>query len=387
MEQAVAAKTELARIIMDRIASHGEITFAAFMEAALYEPGLGYYTSAGRKVGAEGDFYTSMNVHSAFGRLIAKEICRFWELLGSPAAFTVAEAGAGGGQLALDILDAISELNQPLYGALSYRLIEKEPSLKESQAAFLARHGERLAWSSPDELAAGKLHFTGCILSNELFDAMPVHIVEMTGEGLKELFVGSDGENFIERLGTPSTPELAAYLERFQVSLLPGQRGEINLTTPAWIAQAAGALERGFVLTIDYGYLTEELYAPQRQDGTLLCYHRHTSGENPYLLVGEQDITTHINFSQLMAAGEDAGLATAWYGEQYRFLLGAGLFEELIRLEALATTEPEKIKHRLALKKLMLPEGGMGDTFKVLIQAKGVENPQLLCMRKWGMGL
>ena len=387
MEQAVATKTELARIIMDRIASHGEITFAAFMEAALYEPGLGYYTSAGRKVGAEGDFYTSMNVHSAFGRLIAKEICRFWELLGSPSAFTVAEAGAGGGQLALDILDAISELNKPLYTALCYRLIEKEPSLKGSQAAFLARHGERLAWSSPEELAAGKLHFTGCILSNELFDAMPVHVVEMTGEGLKELFVGSDGESFIERLDTPSTPELAAYLERFQVSLQPGQRGEINLAAPAWMAQAAGALERGFVLTIDYGYQTEELYAPQRKDGTLLCYHRHTSGENPYLLVGEQDITTHINFSQLMAAGEDAGLATAWYGEQYRFLLGAGLFEELIRLEAQATTEPEKIKHRLALKKLMLPEGGMGDTFKVLIQVKGVENPQLLCMRKWGMGL
>ena len=382
-----AAKTELAQLLLDRIAAQGEMTFARFMEAALYEPGLGYYTSAGRKVGAEGDFYTSMNVHGAFGRLIAKEICRFWELLDSPAAFTIAEAGAGGGQLALDILDATCELNQTLYGALTYRLIEKEPSLKQAQAAFLARHGERLAWSSPESLAAGELQLTGCIISNELFDAMPVHIVEMTGEGLKELFIGADGDGFTERLRSPSTPELAAYLERYQVQLQPGQRGEINLAAPAWIAQASGALQRGFILTVDYGYLAEELYAPQRRDGTLLCYHKHTSGENPYLLVGEQDITTHINFSALMAAGEDAGLATAWYGEQYRFLLGTGLLEELIRLEAAATTEHERIKHRLALKKLMLPEGGMGDTFKVLIQAKGVSNPQLLCMRKWGMGL
>ena len=382
-----AAKAGLARVILDRIGSRGEITFAEFMEAALYEPDLGYYTSAGRKVGAEGDFYTSMNVHSAFGRLIAGEICRFWELLDSPAAFTVAEAGAGGGQLALDILDAISEINKPLYGVLSYRLIEKEPSLKVAQAAFLARHGERLAWSSPEQLASGELRLTGCIISNELFDAMPVHIVEMTGEGIKELYVGADGDAFVERLAPPSTPELAAYLERYQVHLMPGQRGEINLAAPAWIAKAAEALARGFVLTIDYGYLTEELYAPERRDGTLLCYHRHTTSENPYLLVGEQDITTHINFSALMEAGRDAGLATAWYGEQYRFLLGAGLMEELIRLEALATSENERLKHRLALKKLMLPEGGMGDTFKVLIQAKGVENPQLLCMRKWGLGL
>ena len=383
----ITEKTKLAQILLGRIRSRGEMTFASFMEAALYEPDLGYYTSPGRKVGAEGDFYTSMNVHSAFGRLIAQQICQFWQLLGSPASFTVAEAGAGGGQLAQDILDAISEVNQALYGALIYRLIEKEPSLHDAQAERLVQHADRLAWSSPDELAQGDLSFTGCIISNELFDAMPVHIVEMTDEGLREVYVAADANGFRERLAAPSTPELAAYLQRFEVSLMRGQRAEINLVAPEWITAAAGALERGFVLTIDYGYLTEELYTPQRRNGTLLCYHKHSTSENPYILVGEQDITTHINFSQLMEAGNDAGLATVWFGEQYRFLLGVGLVEELIRLEATATTEQEKLKHRLALKKLMLPEGGMGDTFKVLIQGKGVENPQLLCMRKWGMGL
>jgi len=381
------AQTELARLIAERIAVGGAITFADFMDQALYEPGLGYYTSAGRKVGAEGDFYTSMNVHSAFGRLIAKEIGRFWELLGSPAQFTIAEAGAGGGQLALDILDALCELNQPLYQGLSYRFIEKEPSLKEAQERFLARHLPRLAWSSPEELAQGTLRLTGCIISNELFDAMPVHLVERTGEGLQEIYVDAAGGELVEKRGPLSSPELAEYLKRYQVQLLPGQRAEINLYAEGWIAAAAASLERGFVMSIDYGYLADELYAPQRKDGTLMCYHKHQTGEDPYELVGEQDITTHINFSALMAAGDAAGLKTAWYGEQYRFLLGTGLVEELMRLEAAATSEQERLTHRLALKKLMLPEGGMGDTFKVLIQAKGVENPKLLCMNTWGMGL
>lgn len=380
-------KTELAGILAQRIATGGDLTFASFMEAALYEPGLGYYTSAGRKVGAEGDFYTSMNVHSAFGRLIAKEISRFWELLESPASFTIAEAGAGGGQLALDILDALAELNQPLYQGVCYRLIEKEPSLKQAQENFLARHRERLAWSTPEELASGTLSFTGCIISNELFDAMPVHIVEMTSEGLKEIYVGARDGELVEKLGPLSNPELAEYFERFQTVLMPGQRAEVNLCAAGWIASAAATLTRGFVLTIDYGYLAEELYAPQRKDGTLMCYHQHQTGEDPLELVGQQDITTHINFSDLMAAGTKAGLTNAWYGEQYRFLLGTGLVEELMRLEAAATSEQKRLAHRLNLKKLMLPEGGMGDTFKVLIQAKGVENPQLLCMRKWGMGL
>lgn len=382
-----AATTKLAELILKRIRTRGDITFASFMESALYEPDLGYYTSPGRKVGADGDFYTSMNVHSAFGRLIAREIGRFFELLGSPVSFTVAEAGAGGGQLAQDILDAASEENPALYAALTYRLIEKEPSLKEAQAARLERHAEHLAWSTPEELAQGGLSFTGCIISNELFDAMPVHLVEMTESGLKEVFVSADGDGFREKLLAPSTSELENYLRRFEVRLMPGQRAEINLAAPAWIASAADALERGFVLTVDYGYLAEELYTPQRRNGTLLCYYKHSTNEDPYRQVGEQDITTHINFSALIEAGNEAGLLSAWYGEQYRFLLGVGLIEELMKLEAQAKDEQESLKHRLAIKKLMLPEGGMGDTFKVLIQAKGVEKPQLLCMRKWGMGL
>ena len=375
--------TPLQEILLTRIREKGRITFAEFMAACLYEPGLGYYTSPGRKVGAEGDFYTSMNVHQVFGRLIAKEICRMWETLGSPAEFTVVEAGAGGGQLAGDILDTIASQKQELYALLTYCLVEKEPSLREAQREKLAGHLPRLAWSSPEQLSAGEFTFTGCLLSNELLDAMPVHLVEMTPAGLMEVYVTAPDNEFMELFDEPSTAELAAYLKRLGVSLFAGQRAEISLAAISWLESAAQALERGYVLTIDYGYPADELYAPLRKDGTLLCYHQHKTEENPYIRVGRQDITSHVNFSAIMARGEEIGLRTLWFGEQYRFLLGTGLMEEMLALEASGASEHELLKNRLALKKLMLPDGGMGDTFKVLIQGKGVDNPQLLCMSDW----
>lgn len=374
-------------ILLERIRSQGPLTFAAYMAACLYEPGLGYYTSAGRKVGAEGDFYTSSNVHQVFGRLIAREICQMWETMGRPERFEVVEPGAGGGQLARDILDGLAEFRPALYGGLTYRLIEAEQSLVASQRELLADHQARLAWSEPAELADGRLRFSGCLISNELLDAFPVHVVEMTPTGLREVYVGADADGFTEILGEPSTPELTSYLQRLGIALEQGQRVEINLAALAWLGAVAMALERGFVLTIDYGYLAPELYGPMRRNGTLLCYYRHTVEENPYLRPGLQDMTSHVDFTSLMEQGERLGLRKVWFGEQYRFLMASGLMEEMLALEASAASEEERLKNRLALKKLMLPDGGMGDTFKVLIQGKGVENSRFLCQREWGKGL
>ncbi|MBI1919480.1 MAG: SAM-dependent methyltransferase [Geobacter sp.] len=378
-------KSPLRQVIMDRIAERGgRITFEEYMHACLYEPGLGYYTSPGRKVGAEGDFYTSINVHRVFGRVIAREICRMWENMGSPERFELVECGAAAGVLANDILDTISELAPDLYSGVTYRLVEMEPSLRDAQRETLASHLPKLAWSEPAELEAGSLTFTGCYLSNELVDSFPTHLVEMTPQGLREAFVAVSEAGFAEQLDNPSTPELQAYLERITVRLPVGQRAEINLNAPRWVNSVAKALTQGFVLTIDYGYLAPELYGSMRPNGTLLCYYRHTTVEDPYIRPGLQDITTHVDFSTLIRAGEEVGLHKVWYGEQYRFLMAAGLMEEMMALEAQATTEEEKLKNRLALKKLILTEGGMGDTFKVLIQAKGVAAPSLLCQREWG---
>ena len=369
--------------LLERIRKKGSITFAEFMTACLYEPGLGYYTSSGRKVGAEGDFYTSSNVHPVFGRLIAKELITMWQSLGEPADFQIVEAGAGNGRLAADIMDAIAELAPPLYSTVTCRLIEAEPSLAQTQAKMLAAHSGRLAWSSPLELSAGTLAISGCILSNELVDALPVHLVEMTPTGLQEIMVTASGDQFSEKLSPLTTPEIESSLARLRVTLAVGQRAEIRLAAEEWLRGVAASLERGFVITIDYGYLAAELYGRMRMHGTLLCYYRHQVEENPYLRVGLQDITTHVDFSSLILTGEATGLEKIWYGEQYRFLLAAGMMAELMALEARPVAEAERLKDRLALKKLLLPDGGMGDTFKVLVQGKNVGTPGLLCLKNW----
>lgn len=370
----------LHRIMAERITERGRITFADFMAACLYEPGLGYYTSPGRKVGAAGDFYTSITVHAAFGRVIAREIAAMWRSMGQSAVFTLVEAGAGHGRLACDILDFLKEREPVCYAAVRLVLVEKEPSLVQAQQELLADHGAKLGWLTPEELAEG-FSFSGVLYSNELLDAMPVHRVLMTAEGLREIYVTCDGGQFKEQLDMPSTPALEEYLARYGMPLLPGQEAEISLTGLAWFEKAAAALQQGFILTVDYGYLKEELYAPQRKLGTLLCYHKHQVEDNPYQRLGEQDITAHVNFSALRERGRELGIETVWFGEQCRFLLAAGMVEEFEAIEAADLPETDKMKRRLTLKRLIMPDGGMGDTFKVLVQSRNVAGPVLGCLK------
>ncbi|MFA6822790.1 MAG: SAM-dependent methyltransferase [Geobacter sp.] len=376
-------ENQLETIISERIRQQGRITFCDYMAACLYEPGLGYYTSPGRKVGTAGDFYTSITVHAAFGRVVAREIARMWRSLGQPADFTLVEVGAGHGRLACDIMDFLAQREPDCYAASTLLLVEQEPTLAEAQAALLSAHAQKLGWRSPAQLA--ELRFSGVVYSNELLDAMPVHRVVMTAEGLREIYVTLQGGQLAEQLDQPSTPQLEQYLARYGTPLLVGQEAEVSLAGLVWLETVAAALERGFVLTIDYGFPKEELYTPRRRQGTLLCYHQHRVEDNPYIRLGQQDITTHINFSALMERGEELGLTTVWFGEQYRFLLSAGIVEEFEAIERAELSEADKLKARLTLKRLIMPEGGMGDTFRVLVQARGVEQPQLGCIK--GIGL
>jgi SAM-dependent MidA family methyltransferase len=369
-------QSPLAKEIRSRIAATGGITFADYMALCLYHPQHGYYMAPRQRIGKSGDFYTSASVHPMFGELVANQLAQMWQLLGG-GAFTVAEQGPGEGHLALDILDAVQERYPDFYRQLRYRLVEVSPDGRQRQQENLAGHRAQVDWCRLDDLQG----LQGCLLSNELVDAFPVHLVEKRGGELQEIFVVAGATGFSEELRPLSTPLLREHFALVGCEPAEGSRAEVNLQAASWMRQIAGLLQRGFVLTVDYGYPAAELYAPHRRGGTLMCYHRHSAGENPYQLVGEQDITAHVDFTLLERAGAQVGLEPLYFGEQYRFLMGLGFVEALMERQAREPDERRAAALRMTLKNLILPEQGMGETFKVLVQGKGVGHPQLLCAR------
>jgi len=375
----VEEKPKLVAALRDKIDLEGGISFADYMATALYHPEYGYYTSPRQRIGKAGDFFTSSSVHSLFGRLIARQLEQMWQLLGC-GSFTVAEQGAGDGHLCLDILDALAEDFPEFYARVNYRIVEISPDHQRSQTVNLEKHltAGRLQWTSLDRLAG----MQGCFLSNELVDAFPVHLLEKRDGELLEVFVVNHPDGFSEELRTLKNKALAEYFQLIDVPPVEGNRCEVNLKALEWMAQITDLLDHGFVMTIDYGYPAQELYAPFRRNGTLLCYHRHQSNDNPYARIGCQDITAHVDFTALQRVAEKKGAETLFFGEQYRFLMGLGFLEALIELQ-MQTSDPQQAQAlRMTLKNLVLPEGGMGESFKVLIQGKQIGRPELLCSRR-----
>ncbi len=370
---------ELTLQLCQQIDSAAGIPFAEFMEQALYHPEYGYYTARRDRIGKKGDFFTSSSVHSCFGRLIARQLEQMWQLLGR-GSFVIVEQGAGEGHLCLDILDALAETAPQFYASLEYRLIEISPDNRQRQEQLLQHHcvAGRVVWSELAELQ----QVQGCFISNELLDAFPVHLIEKHAGELREVYVVHKDGNFSEELRPLSTHLIKEYFQLVEIEPAEGNRCEVNLAATDWMRQVAGVLARGFVLTIDYGYLAAELYAPDRHAGTLLCYHQHQTNENPYQRVGRQDITAHVDFTALEKIGRQQNLESLYFGRQYQFLMGLGFLEMLIELES-RETDPNKAQAlRMNLKTLILPEGGMGESFKVLIQGKNVGQPELLCCKR-----
>lgn len=368
---------QLEVFLRERIAAAGGITFAEFMEHCLYHPDLGYYMYPRRRIGKDGDFFTSSSVHSLFGRLLGRQILQMWELL-DRSALVLAEQGAGEGHLALDILDWLANEAADCYAGLSYRIVELSPDNRRRQAALLTGHEGKVAWCALEDLSG----MEGIFLSNELVDAFPVHLVEKQRGQLQEVYVVNTAEGFGEALRPPSSPLLAEHFKWLGTGPVEGNRAEVNLAAPRWMRQVGALLDRGFVVTVDYGYPAAELYAPFRRQGTLLAYHRHGSSEDPYRQVGTQDLTAHVDFTALQRAGAEVGLESLYFGEQYRFLMGLGFVEELLALQARETDPRRAAALRLTLKNLILPDGGMGETFKVLVQGRQMGHPDLLCARK-----
>jgi len=385
MEEEKRSRGErLRRWILSQIEERGPIPFSQFMEWCLYHPEDGYYRSERMSIGRDGDFYTSPCVHPLFGGLIAKQLSQISERL-EGAFFDVVEQGAGKGFLCKDILQWAKQKSPAFYERIRYHLIEPSPPLLKEQEERLAEHQKegKVFWIDPETFEQGEALIEGCFLSNELVDAFPVHQVIFDRGILKEVYVTQDQGRLKEQMGEFSDSRIASYFQSNDVALQEGQRAEVNLEALDWIEKVARCLKKGFVLTIDYGYLAKELYGPYRKEGTLLCYSQHRTSENPYEKLGEQDITSHINFSSLIQKGEEVGLHLTGLVPQYQFLLALGLLEEMEFLAG-GMSEVDALRMRLSLKHLIELEMGMGEVFKVLIQHKGIELPQLDGLRALG---
>ena len=369
---------DLKAIIFDRIRHQGSIPFSEFMELCLYHPVHGYYQTTREKIGKEGDYYTSPSVHPVFGRLLARQLKEMGDLVGGDP-FWVVEAGAGRGTLAKDILDCLVEESPEFFGRVRYGIIERSPSFIEEQTMRLAPHEGKVDWLDLEEVPDESLQ--GCFVSNEFFDALPSHRVVVRNGTLREIYVTVENGVLCEVFEESSTLAVRQYLDNMEVRLVEGQQAEVNLEAIRWLDQVARVLCRGFLLTIDYGYLAEDLYAVDRRWGTLLCYYRHTCSEDPYAHIGLQDMTTHVNFTGLIKRGDSLGFHLAGLVPQYQFLLSLGFLEEIERLNVRDLPPQCALTERLAMKHLILPDGGMGDTFKVLIQHRGVGDIRLRGLR------
>ncbi len=376
-ETAGSRKGKLRQFILSHIREKGPIPFVQFMEWCLYHPQYGYYRSGGVKIGKEGDYFTGPCVHPLFGGMVAKQLSQMAEIL-SGGPFDIIEIGSGRGFLCQDILEWAKKKTPHFYKKLRYTLLETNPHFLQEQRRKLRPYEEegKLYWMNPETDDQTMEPITGCFLSNELIDAFPVHQVMMDQGQLKEIYVTAHQDQFEEIFGEPSNPKLLSYFEWLSIKLEEGQRAEVNLNALDWLEKVAKRLRKGFVFTIDYGYLAEDLYHPYHRRGTLLCYYRHQISDNPYERLGEQDITAHVNFSALMNKGEEIGLHVTGLVSQYRFLLALGVLQEL---EALSNdlSEFEGLKLRLSFLHLIEPEKGMGEIFKVLIQHKGIDPPTL----------
>jgi SAM-dependent MidA family methyltransferase len=373
--------SDLQQLIIERIQRHGPITFAEYMRMALYEPEYGYYMTGAAKMGWEADYFTSTDVSSLFANCMGRQLFAMWEKQKRPGHFIVMEQGAGRGHLAEGVRLWAQKEVPDFYEVLDYRTedirggadaIASVESDQSKTVRYSAQGVGSFEWEAPS-----------VVLSNELVDAFPVHIVEKRGERLYEVFVDAlqDGR-LCEVLDEPSRPEVAGYLDMYKIlwrAFEDGWRAEINLDALRWIQRTAGLIQSGFVLTIDYGAKAKALYTAWRKRGTLLCYYKHQANDRPLLHAGKQDITAHVNFSALIDEGRRLGMRLHRFTTQRLWLEGLGIQEELEQryINEFAEAEFARATDRgqVALLKwrdvrqraaVLTDPGGMGD-FMVLI--------------------
>ena len=355
--------------LTELIRREGAITFHDWMKAALYDPEHGYYQRSDReRWGREGDYRTSPERSQLFAATFARCFARLYEELDRPVEWTIVECGAGDGSFARRLLQTLADQFPEVFAATKYVVCEV------SQDA-LRRVRERLVECDRVQFHTDLIPVdTGIYFSNELLDAFPVHRVVKNEQGLSELYVSVDSTGAFVWTTGPLSPRLAEFCSTYSVELLKGQIIEINLGIDNWLAQMASKLANGFVITVDYGAEADELYDPvRRPKGTLRGFSRHLFVDDVLAKPGEYDITSSINWTQVKTVGEKLGLKVVDFASQDKFLLQAGLLEELEHQLSRAETESQKASLTTGAREMILP-GGMASSFQVLVQRRVKED-------------
>lgn len=350
----------LAERLKELIRREGSITFHDWMKAALYDPEGGYYQRADRKRwGREGDYRTSPERSELFAATFARYFVGLAE-----AELTIVEGGVGNGSFAAGVLRTLRDQFPSRFAHTRYIVYELSDDARRRAQERLSEFGERVQFCSEWDQVAVR---AGIYFSNELLDAFPVHRVVKSDAGLSELYVALDSnDDFVWSTGPLSTPRLT----EFSLELAPGQINEINLAIDDWFSAVSEKLERGFLITVDYGAEAAELYdAALRPEGTLRGFSRHGFVDDLLAEPGEYDLTTSVNWTQVKTVGEKLGWKTIDFASQDKFLLNAGLLDQLqYRLDR-AETESERVSLTTSAREMILP-GGMASSFQVLVQKR-----------------
>jgi SAM-dependent MidA family methyltransferase len=361
---ALEHSARLARHIRDEITAAGWVSFARYMELALYAPGLGYYMAGARKLGRDGDFVTAPEISELFGQTLAAQVAEVLEGAGGD----VLEIGAGSGALAATLL---AELEQRGSLPARYLILELSPDLRARSRNTLAARVphllERVAWLNqlPPRL-------TGCVIGNEVLDAMPVSVVRRDGDALLEMGVALDNESFLWKPQALS-PRLQAVIDP---GCLPAAQytTEFQVVAQGFVRSVSAMIERGAALFIDYGFPRREYYHPQRAQGTLMCHYRHRAHDDPFFRPGLQDITSHIDFTAMAEAALDGGAEILGYTTQAHFLVNCGITHLLARTPVDNTVAYAPLAGQVG--RLTSP-AEMGELFKVIAFGRGMPQPLL----------
>ena len=362
-----ARVAEVVALLRQHIAAAGgTISFAEYMETALYAPNLGYYTGGLHKFGASGDFVTAPEISPLFGRCLARQV---GEVLAQLGGGEVLEVGAGSGVLAAELLATLETMD---CAPRRYRILERSSELcarqAETLAARLPHWRDRIEWCA-DLPEPG---WVGVVVANELLDALPVYRFEQTEHGVMEHRVGWREDRF-EWCVLPAEGYLASALEdwqaRYGADLGVGYLSELSLAATAWLATLAERMTQGSILLIDYGYPSREYYHPDRRTGTLACHYRHRFHDDPFILPGLQDITAHVNFTAIAEAAATVGLAVSGYTTQAYFLIATGIMDAFSSVDTADTRAQLSLANQV--RRLTLPNE-MGEMFKVIAVSRGL---------------